>query len=217
MYIIYTYYIYTYIYVYLIIYIYLFIYIRIYTHVTYIYITSRARASRAMEVSKGGEGYKDTGEPIGPTPAHLDVRAVDCVSSWNSFFLTCLFCRHPCLMMPVSLDLDTVSCCFLLAWTSFHPDVSFARVPHLIVWNAFAFDPRHLRQSRLPVLGSVQVMYHNTAHYKLDAFTPVILVVWYLNSTSPLVRLSDALLLARLPSTAVSPLFSACGISVWAS
>ena len=62
-------------------------------------------ASRATEVSKGRETYKEKGEFIGTKPDRLPVTAVDCVSSWNSFFLTCLFCRHPCLMMPVSLDL----------------------------------------------------------------------------------------------------------------
>ena len=67
----------------------------------WVYHTNRARASRVMEVSKGVEGYKEKGEPIGTTPDRLAVTAVDCVSSWNSFCLTFLFSRLStfCLMM----------------------------------------------------------------------------------------------------------------------
>ena len=86
----------------------------------WVYHTNRARASRVMEVSKGVEGYKEKGEPIGTTPDRLAVTAVDCVSSWNSFCLTFLstldilfddawWCHF--LLMPFALTALPVACC----------------------------------------------------------------------------------------------------------
>jgi hypothetical protein len=69
------------------------------------YGTTRAPASRVTEVSKGGEAYKEKGEPIGTKPDPLVVKAVDCLISGN--FLSALdisFSRHPFLMMPLSID-----------------------------------------------------------------------------------------------------------------
>ena len=52
--------------------------------------TSRARASRVTEVSRGGRTYKHKGEPIGTAADRLAGTAVDCVISEKSLSLTCL-------------------------------------------------------------------------------------------------------------------------------
>ena len=52
--------------------------------------TSRARASRVTEVSKGRETYKEKGEFIGTKPDRLVVKAIGSVISWNSLSLTFL-------------------------------------------------------------------------------------------------------------------------------
>ena len=67
--------------------------------------TSRARASRVTEVSRGGRTYKDKAEPIGTAADRLASTAVDCRISEKSLSLTFLNSRHLCLMMPQSLDL----------------------------------------------------------------------------------------------------------------
>ena len=66
--------------------------------------TSRARASRVTEVSRGGRTYKVKGEPIGTASDSLAGTAVDCVIS-KTLSLTFPNSRHLCLMMPQSLDL----------------------------------------------------------------------------------------------------------------
>ena len=68
--------------------------------------TSRARASRATEVSRKGKAYKDKGERTGSAPDRLAGPAVGSVISWKSLSLTFLALDiFVCLMMPLSLDL----------------------------------------------------------------------------------------------------------------
>ena len=53
-----------------------------------VYKTSRARASRVTEVSRGGKTYQDKGERIGTASDRLAGTAVDCVISEKSLSLT---------------------------------------------------------------------------------------------------------------------------------
>ena len=68
-------------------------------------------ASRATEVSKGRETYKEKGEFIGTKPDRLVVKAIGSVISWNSLSLTFL-----------SLDILFWWCHFLLI--RFAPNIS---------------------------------------------------------------------------------------------
>ena len=85
--------------------------------------------------------YKDKGGPLGTAADRLAGTAVDCVISWKSLSLTFLaldifvWCCH-CLLnrlapdmseswqssvLPISLNLDNLSCCLLFVWACFSP------------------------------------------------------------------------------------------------